>query len=383
MGINALFKTSLSEKEAYAIIISFSVISSLAGTIACLANSAQVPFLLLCLLLCAVAGALAGIVALFIVDGYLKKEMKKAAEFIDGAGTLENISSEPVRKLSISMAAAAKGGAKKGAVNPLEAENARMTQKIAALEQAKEGFKAELKRMRDEAKGNAEHLKKITTVTAHIVSSMTTIVSDVKKISEKTTFAAGVATSGMKNTGSEIAAMGNIREAVRESSEVIHKLQATSKDVKDIVSSVADIAKKTNLLSLNAGIEAARAGEAGRSFAVVAQEIRQLSEGATKATTEMAAFLTRTDELAKRAITVISGQSKIEEAINVVYNASDNFLRITKTLEEIARSISGIYALLEENKTDNDLLVLLASKVKNMLENIIKTIDNVSDRAAK
>ena len=80
--------------------------------------------------------------------------------------------------------------------------------------------------------------------------------------------------------------MERIAEAVGSVSSRVSDLGEKSAEIGKIVSVIDDIAAQTNLLALNAAIEAARAGEQGRGFAVVAEEVRQLAERVTTATSD-------------------------------------------------------------------------------------------------
>ncbi len=111
-----------------------------------------------------------------------------------------------------------------------------------------------------------------------------------------------------------------IANSVKTMNELAVELHAISDDIAGlsessdrigfIVESIRRIADQTNLLALNAAIEAARAGTHGRSFAVVANEVRTLAANINRATSEIEDRVEQNHQLANKALKGIESNLK-------------------------------------------------------------------------
>ena len=92
-----------------------------------------------------------------------------------------------------------------------------------------------------------------------------------------------------------IAAMNQITDNKAAMAAGLHELSQATGDLRAMAQGVAQIAAQTNLLAVNAAIEAARAGDSGRGFAVLAREIRSLSQSSAQTARQITERIARVD----------------------------------------------------------------------------------------
>lgn len=145
----------------------------------------------------------------------------------------------------------------------------------------------------------------------------------------------------------------------------------STEQIKSITEAINDIAAQTNLLALNASIEAARAGDAGRGFAIVANEVRNLAEKSVEAAKETAQLIDlsyRSVENGVKATNLVSsslqGISELAEqsakAVEIMRDSavqqSESITLITEGLSEVAAVVQANAATAEESSAASEEL---------------------------
>lgn len=206
-----------------------------------------------------------------------------------------------------------------------------------------------------------------------------------KKIADNTMEAAQ---EGSKAVHKSIEAMVEIQSSVDYAKDVVRELSLKAVHIDDMLMAIKDIAKHTNLLSLNASIEAARAGEAGRGFAVVAQEVKKLAGSSAKS----AEYISKTIEEISRSITATmeamdKSSKRVKEGSDIANNTLNVFNNIINAVntssnvtQEINLAVSKQTQSLEDIITSTEEMNAVSRNVIAMIE--IASLDTQFTKSA-
>jgi methyl-accepting chemotaxis protein len=193
-----------------------------------------------------------------------------------------------------------------------------------------------------------------------------------------------------------ITALAEIQTSVDLSYNGIRKLSENSTRIDAIVSVINDITKRTNLLALNASIIAAQAGEYGKSFGVVADEIRNLSLQTGQSTGEITGIIEDISNESRAAAgnvamvreMVIKGVAlgrETGEALQVIVESSQRAMEMTAQIkaatEEQSKGIQMVTRSIEDVSTMTSQIFKASKEQSGATKSIVRAVDTIKEMA--
>ena len=179
------------------------------------------------------------------------------------------------------------------------------------------------------------------------------------------------ANSGMDAVEKACQCMESIRESVEITRGTVERLTDSSEKIGEIAGLIEDIADQTNLLALNAAIEAARAGEHGRGFAVVADEVKNLSAKTASSTREITSIITAIRLESQQALNAMHEEyARVADGVSTAQAARDGLTQILGLAGESTDMINQIATATEEQSVVTSEITEKIQHISSMAQEV-------------
>jgi len=151
------------------------------------------------------------------------------------------------------------------------------------------------------------------------------------------------ADDGAKAVTEAIHYMGRIRDEVNLIASKVTYAGEKAEQILDSIGSIKEIADETHLLALNASIESAAAGEFGKRFAVVASEVRRLSERAREFTQEIQLVVDEVHTSTRESVEVTQeGLREVAQGVEIAQRANSALMKMQEMSKKTSQAIRAI-----------------------------------------
>ncbi|MCW8330651.1 methyl-accepting chemotaxis protein [Photobacterium sp. SDRW27] len=221
---------------------------------------------------------------------------------------------------------------------------------------------------------------------ATAIHEMSATSGEVASHAEMTAAAAQASTNacdeGQHVIGQNRDAITSLANQVQEAATVIHELENNAQGINQILSTIQGIAEQTNLLALNAAIEAARAGEQGRGFAVVADEVRVLSQRTHDSTEEIRSMIETLQQNTHQAVDSMQASTELaDQSVGYAEAANDSLTKITQAITEISDMATHIASAAEEQRAVSEDISRNTQAIKDVSDHLADQTTEVSQSA--
>ncbi|MCG6573554.1 methyl-accepting chemotaxis protein [Pseudomonas sp. AF32] len=210
------------------------------------------------------------------------------------------------------------------------------------------------------------------------------IARNAAQASHQASDARGLAEDGQQVVERSIAAMNRLSDLLSASSTNVETLNSKTVNIGQILEVITSISQQTNLLALNAAIEAARAGEAGRGFAVVADEVRNLAHRTQESAQQVQTMIEELQVGARDSVTTMNdSQRHSQESVEIANLAGERLTSVTQRIGEIDGMNQSVATATEEQTAVVESINVDINEINTLnqegVENLHATLRACSD----
>jgi methyl-accepting chemotaxis protein len=210
------------------------------------------------------------------------------------------------------------------------------------------------------------------------------IARNAAQASNQASDARGLAEDGQQVVERSIKAMNQLSSMLSASSTNIESLNSKTVNIGQILEVITSISQQTNLLALNAAIEAARAGEAGRGFAVVADEVRNLAHRTQESAQQVQTMIEELQVGARESVSTMSdSQRHSQDSVEIANLAGERLNSVTQRIGEIDGMNQSVATATEEQTAVVESINVDITEINTLnqegVENLQATLRACSD----
>jgi len=210
------------------------------------------------------------------------------------------------------------------------------------------------------------------------------IARNAAQASSQASDARSLAEDGQQVVDRSIKAMNQLSSMLSASSTNIESLNSKTVNIGQILEVITSISQQTNLLALNAAIEAARAGEAGRGFAVVADEVRNLAHRTQESAQQVQTMIEELQVGARESVSTMSdSQRHSQDSVEIANLAGERLNSVTLRIGEIDGMNQSVATATEEQTAVVESINVDITEINTLnqegVENLQSTLRACSD----
>ncbi len=206
-------------------------------------------------------------------------------------------------------------------------------------------------------------VEEITSEISSIKQNAEIVTDNARIVAETATEASGISSEGEEAVQESISGVERIKEQIESVASKILELSSQTQAIGNIISTVDDIAKQSKFLAFNASIEASKVGEYGKGFAIVANEIKNLSEESKEATKKIGEILSEIQGLTNTSVMLAEDATKLADSgYQLSTTAGETINKLTFSIQNSAEAAFQITSSAMEQQSSLEQLVTTLQK---------------------